>query len=216
MLSVFLSCAGSPVSSKFCGSHWESMANKQRKLHHTSEEGSEDKGEPSGNMQALMELLLERQAKSDADRVEADRRAETLRREEKVADEARADAKKVADEEREENRRIAAEVRAKERAEARAEAKRQRKLEEARVVEDLERAREEAARVASERLRDQQEAASTWAYEQQVALIKLQEEIGKRAADAHRLEVSGTRKRERGRWLAFLIIKRRKMLKTSC
>ena len=202
---MFLSCAGSPVTSKFCGSHWESMANKQRKQHHASDEGVEDKGEPSGNVQALMELFLERQAKSDADRVEADRRAETLRREEKVADEARADAKKIeranakaiADEAREEARRIAAEERAEERAEARAEAKRQRKMEETRVVEGLERAKEEAARVASERMREQQEAASTRAYEQQVALIKLQEEIGKRAADAHRSEVSVTQKRER-------------------
>ena len=70
-------------------------------------------------------------------------------------------------------------------------------MEEARVAEEKEQAKEEAARVASERLREQQEAASVRAYEQQVALIKLQAEIGERAAGTHRLEQVMNRKRDR-------------------
>ena len=197
-LSVLLSCAGSPVTSKFCRSHWESMAGKGRKVHHASEEEAEAKGELSGN---VLEMFLESQAKNDADRREerlaADRRAETLRREEKIADEAREEARRIAAEERAEERIRKDKIAEEERAELRAEAKRLRKMEEARAAENLERAREEAARVASEKLREQQEAASACAYEQQVALIKMQAEIGERAAEAHRMEVMVTRKRDR-------------------
>ena len=100
--------------------------------------------------------------------------------------------------------RIAAE----EKAEERAEAKRLRKLEveeraeakrvaEARAAEELEAVREEAARVASIKLTEQHEAASKRAYEQQVALIKLQAEIGERAAIAQRMEQEAGKKRDR-------------------
>ena len=177
------------------------MAGKGRKLHHISEEGTEGKGELSGDMQTIMELFLESQAKSEAerreDRVEADRRAEKLRREEKIADEAREEARLIAAEGRAEARKLADKIAEEERAEARAEAKGRRKMEEARIAEELEKAREEAARVASERIREQQEAAGIRAFEQQVALIKMQAEIGERAADAHRKEVLVTRKRDR-------------------
>ena len=166
------------------------MAGKGRKLHHNSEEDTEGKSELNGNMQSILELFLESQAKNEADRredrAEADRRAE-----------AREEARMIAAENRAEARRLADKIAEEERAEARAEAKAKRKLEEVRIAEDQERAREEAARVASERLREQQEAASTRAFEQQVALIKMQAEIGERAADAHRTEALVTRKRDR-------------------
>ena len=70
-------------------------------------------------------------------------------------------------------------------------------MEEVRLAEEKEEAREEAARIASEKLREQQEAANARAYEQQVALIKMQAEIGERAADAHRSEQVVNRKRDR-------------------
>ena len=114
--------------------------------------------------------------------MESNERAEARRREEKIAEEERIEARRVA---------------AEERAEERAEAKRVRKVEEARRAEEREAAREEAARLASERLREQQEAANARAYEQQVALIKMQAEIDERAAEAHRMEQGANRKRER-------------------
>ena len=114
------------------------MAGKGRKAPHNVEEEVELKGEPSGDMQAMMKMFFE-----------SNERAEARRREEKIAEEERIEA-----------RRIAAE----ERAEERAEAKRLRKLEEVRVAEEREHAREEAARIASEKLREQQEAINARAY----------------------------------------------------
>ena len=143
------------------------MAGKGRKAPHNLEE----EGEPSGDMQTMMRLFME-----------SNERAEARRREEKIAEEERMEA-----------RRIAAE----ERAEERTEAKRLRKVEEARAAEEREQAREEAARVASDRLREQQDLVNARAYEQQVALIKLQAEIGERAADTHRSEQVVNRKRDR-------------------
>ena len=147
------------------------MAGKGRKVPHNVEEEVELKGEPSGDMQAMMRIFIE-----------SNERAEARRREEKIAEEERIEA-----------RRIAAE----ERAEERAEAKRLRKIEEARIAEERENAKEEAARIASEKLREQQEAVNARAYEQQVALIKRQAEIGERAADAHINEQVINRKRDR-------------------
>ena len=92
-----------------------------------------------------------------------------------------------------EARRIAAE----ERAEERAEAKRVRKAEESGRAEEREAAREEAARLASNRMREQQEEANARAYEQQVALVKLQADIGNKAAEAHRMEQAANRMKER-------------------
>ena len=143
------------------------MAGKGRKAPHNLEE----EGEPSGDMQTMMRLFME-----------SNERAEARRREEKIAEEERMEA-----------RRIAAE----ERVEERAEAKRLRKVEEARAAEEREQAREEAARVASDRLKEQQDLVNARAYEQQVALIKLQAEIRERAADTHRSEQVVNRKRDR-------------------
>ena len=99
-----------------------------------------------------------------------------------VAAEERAEARKVAEEEKAEEKR---------------EAKRQRKAEEARQAAEREAAREEAAKVASEQLVRQQEAAGAKAYEQQVALMKLQNDIGDRAAGVHRAEQEAHRKKDR-------------------
>ena len=147
------------------------MAGKGKRGHHGMDEEPEGKGEPSGDIQALMRILLESNARAD------DRRRED----------------KLAEEEREEARRIAAE----ERADRREEAKRARKMEEAKAAEELERVKEEAARVASERLKEQQQEASDRAYEQQRVLVRLQAEIGERAAEVHRMESEKGRKRDR-------------------
>ena len=174
-VSLFVVClcfsfVWSPVHLRFSRSHWESMAGKGRKLHHTSEEDTEGKSELSGNVQSILEMFLESRAKHEAERRAADR------------EEARRQADKIAEEER---------------AEARAEAKARRRREEVIRAEEVERAREEAAKLASERIREQQEAAGIRAYEQQVALIKMQAEIGERTADAQRREAMITRKRDR-------------------
>ena len=192
------------------------MAGKGRKVaaQHV-EEDTEEKSEASVDMQAMMRLILAGNAKAEASRIEEAKRAAT----EKLAEEERAEARriaaeeraearkradKIAEEERAELRRVAAE----EKAEEKAEAKIQRKLEaeekveakrvaEARAAEELELAREESARVASERMLEQQEAANKRAYDQQVALIKLQAEIGEKAANAQRLEQAVGKKRDR-------------------
>ena len=164
----------------------EKMAGKGRKAAQNLEGEETDRGESGSDMRSMMKMFMEGQMRAEAERreerVEAERRAEIRRREEKIAEEERMEA-----------RRIAAE----ERAEERAETKRLRKVEEAKIAEEKEAAREEAARLASERLREQQEAANARAYEQQVALIKMQAEIGERTAEAHRTEQGVNRKRER-------------------
>ena len=73
----------------------------------------------------------------------------------------------------------------------------ERKLEEIKRAEEVARAREEAARVASEKLLLLQEAAEKRTYEQQITLIKMQAEIGEKAAEAHRKEDQRGRKRDR-------------------
>ena len=100
-------------------------------------------------------------------------------------------------EERAENRRREERIAAEERAEERAEAKRIRRAEEVLKAEEKEAAKEEAAKQETERLREQQEAINNRMYEQQVALVKLQADIGEKAADAYRLEQGVSRKKER-------------------
>ena len=167
--------------------HWESMAGKgSKKLHHSTEDTQEGSGERVDEIRTVVELMLNNQSRRDEEnrdyRVEAERR-----------DEARL----IAAENRAEVRRRAEKIAEEERAEARAEAKAKRRREEAKMAEEAEKVKEEVARVASERLREQQEAAGLRAYEQQVALIEMQAKIGERAAEAQRLEMMSSRKRDR-------------------
>ena len=182
-------------SSEVYRSHWESKAGKgSRKIHHVAEEDKiaegERSGELSGSVKTVLEMFMDNQAKHEEER--RDIRAEAERR---AAD--REEARVIAAENRAEARRQADKIAEEERAEARAEAKARRRLEEVIRAEEVEKAREEAARLASERLREQQEAAGVRAYEQQVALIRMQAEIGERTADAQRREAMITRKRDR-------------------
>ena len=95
-----------------------------------------------------------------------------------MAAELRAEARRIAEEER---------------AEARAEAKARRKREEA---ERLRVQEEETARVAAERLRVQQDEVNLKAYEQQCTLMRLQTEMGEKAAEAQRQEDLRVRRRD--------------------
>ena len=184
------------------------MAGKGRKLAQHVEEDNEEKSEPSIDMQAVMKLILEGNEKAEARRVadakalEISRVAEAKRAAaDKLAEEERAEARRIAVEERAEARKRADKIAEEERAELRAEARRVRELKEkmaeAKAAEELERAREETARLASEKLLEQQEAMGARQYAQQVALIKMQAEIGEKAANAHRLEQTISKKRDR-------------------
>ena len=165
---------------------------KKKTTHHGGqEEAVEERGE--SELAVLMRYMMEENQRAEARRereskmfearlVASEEKAEKRRREDRIAEEERAEARRVA---------------AEERAEERLEAKRMRKAAEARKAEEKEAAREEAARVASENLREQQEAAGAKAYEQQVALVRLQSEIGDRAAEVHRVEQEAHRKKER-------------------
>ena len=186
-------------------SHPRKMADRKKK-HHAEPEEQENVAETE--VQLLMKCMMEENKRAEARReaeskraearvIAAEERTEIRRREERVAEEERLEARrlreKIAEEERVEARRVAAE----EREEKRAEAKRIRKLEEERKLEEREAAREEAAKQASEALRELQEAANVRAYEQQVALVKLQSEIGDKTTEAHRVEQASNRKKER-------------------
>ena len=151
------------------------MAGKGKRGHHGPEEESEGKSEPSGDFQALMRVLLESNAKA-----EADRRQERLESDKRAAEE-----------------RLEAERRAEEREERREEARVARRMEEIRAARELERVKEEAAKEASERLSRQQQEAADKAYEQQKLLVELQAKIGDRAAETHREESEKGRKRDR-------------------
>ena len=154
--------------------------------------------ESSIEMRSMIRMFMEEQVRAENERAEARRVAEVKMAEVKrVAEEERAEAKKAADaiaeNERAEARRVA-EV------EREAAAREDRRLDEA--------AKERAAQAASERLFEQQaalaakqceqqEALAAKQYEQQVALMRMQAEIGEKAAAAHREEQSVVRKRDR-------------------
>ena len=154
------------------------MADREKKrkaAHH--EEAVEDHVQES-EISVLVKFMMEESLRAEARRDKESKMFEARM----VAAEERAEARKVAEEEKAEERR---------------EAKRQRKAEEARQAAEREAAREEAAKVASEQLVRQQEAAGAKAYEQQVALMKLQNDIGDRAAGVHRAEQEAHRKKDR-------------------
>ena len=162
------------------------MAGKGRKVHQqVVEEEQTEKGEP-GAIPTVAEVLMHSQRSMEEARREAEQLAAQQRREDKIAEEAREEARQIAAEKRADDRRRADRIADEERAEARAEAKAMRKLEEAKRAVELEGIRVEAAKLAEKR-----------AYDQQVALIKMQADIGEKAAEAHRLEGMIARKKDR-------------------
>ena len=185
------------------------MAGKGRKAaQHLLGEDNEEKSETSIDMQAMLRLILEGNEKAEARRVADAKDLETSR----LAEAERAEARLIAAEERAEARKRADKIAEEERAELRAEAKRAKELEEKIAAEDraevkrarrvlaeeeAEQAKERAARLASDRMLEQQEVLAAKQYEQQRALICMQAEIGEKAATAHRLEQTVSRKRDR-------------------
>ena len=188
------------------------MAEKKKRHHHQVEDIQEGEGERVEDIRSFMERWEETQSRKDEALLRKQEELLFKRQEEEREYRARAEEREekraIAAEERAEARVIAAKIAEEERAEARAEAKAKRKedeakraedkkLEEVRKMEEAERAREEAAKLASEKLRGQQEAAELRAYEQQVILIKMQAEIGEKVAETHRQEGQRARKRDR-------------------
>ena len=128
----------------------EKMAGKGRKA---AQQIEGEEGESGSELRMLMKMMLE-----NNDRVEA------RRREDRLAEEERMEARMLA---------------------------------EAKRVDAREAAREEAARQAADRLREQQEIANNKIWEQHVELAKIQTKIGEEAAETHRAEMAVSRKRER-------------------
>ena len=173
------------------------MASKGKKHHQPTEDIQEGSGERVDDIRTVVEMLADNQTRKDEEdkgyRAEAERRVELRFTAAEERAEARRQADKVAEEQRAELR---AEAKAKRREDEAIRAE-DRRRDDLLRMEEVERAREEAARVSSDRLRAIQEAAELRAFEQQVALIKMQAEIGLKAAEAQREASSKSRKRDR-------------------
>ena len=155
------------------------MTDRERKKKtHQDEEGDSGKGD----LASLMRYMMEENQKAEARR---EREAKMF------------EARLVAAEEKAERRRREDRLAAEEKAEARVEAKKLRKAEEAKKMEEKEKIKEEAAKAETERLRQEQKMMNERAYEQQVALLRLQSDIGGKAAEVHRIEQEAIRKKER-------------------
>ena len=185
------------------------MAGKnKRNQTHKEEDHLEDSEGSALGTQDVRRIVSEEQSRlagdkiageerAEARRMAAEERADKRRREERLEDEKRRKAEKIEEEERAERRAEARLRREEERAEERAEAKRQRKLEEARVAAELEAAKEEAAKIAAEKMMEQQQAMADRQFKQQEQLMKLQADISARAANERRVEAELIKKRDR-------------------
>ena len=185
------------------------MAGKnKRNQTHKEEDHLEDSEGSALGTQDVRRIVSEEQSRlagdkiaeeerAEARRIAAEERADKRRREERLEDEKRRKAEKIEEEERAERRAEARLRREEERAEERAEAKRQRKLEEARVAAELEAAKEEAAKIAAEKMMEQQQAMADRQFKQQEQLMKLQADISARAANERRVEAEMIKKRDR-------------------
>ena len=162
------------------------MAGKGRKVQHHGEEEPEVTTAPGGELQAFMRFMIESNEVAEESR-RAERIAAEKRQEEREAQRAEAelvrrreDAKALEDRRRED-----------------AKALEDRRREEARVLEEKERQKEEAAKVASERMRALQIEDEARAFEHQRNLMRLQAEIGKKADEDRRVESEKGRRRDR-------------------
>ena len=194
--------------------HTGSMGDRERKkkaVHQGEHEETESRAE-SSDLQTMMRFMMEESKRNEARRdseakraearqVAAEERAEIRRREEKIADEDRMEARRIAAEERADAKRVAEakalrefEAESRIAAEERAEAKR---VAEAKTLREFELEREEAARLASIRLAEQQEAMAKRAYEQQMELMRVQAELGETAVKTHREEQVVERKKDK-------------------
>ena len=180
------------------------MAGKGRKHHQPTEDSLEVEVSGEEN-RSFLEMFIASQAKRDQENLERVQK-------EQIAAELRAEDRRIkaeiAAEEREEKRRERAKIAEEERAEARALLKEKRKREEAEKMEELalkreeaQKEKEEAARRAADRLAEKaaelQEEAANKAFAQQKALLELQADLGKKAAETSRLETAKLRARDR-------------------
>ena len=197
------------------------MAGKNTRKHHQpSGDTQEGSSEVVGvDERSLLEVFISNQTKWEEENRErllraerkqlaAEERAEERRIAAAIVAEERSLTAMIAAEEREELRRERAKVAEEERAEARAVAKAKRKEEDAFRLEELKRKelerleqanldREEAAKIAAEKLLAMQEEANQRAFEQQKRLVELQAELGERAAETQREVSSKNRQKER-------------------
>ena len=193
--------------------HTGSMTDRERKKAvHQGEHEETESGAESSDLQTMMRFMMEESKRNEARRdseakraearqVAAEERAEIRRREEKIADEDRMEARRIAVEERADAKRVAEakalrefEAESRIAAEERAEAKR---VAEAKTLREFELEREEAARLASIRLAEQQEAMAKRAYEQQMELMRVQAELGETAVKTHREKQVVERKKDK-------------------
>ena len=129
---------------------------------------------------------LENEERRRTAQLEAEERAEQRRIRAEIAAEERAEERRERAEIAAEERREKAKIAEEERLEARALQKEKRKREEAERLEELALRREEAARQEADK-----------AHEHQKYLMELQADIGKKAAEANRVENAKLRARER-------------------
>ena len=157
--------------------HTGRMADRERKkktAHQGEHEETESRAE-GHDLQGMLKFMMEESKRVEARQIAAEERAETRRREEKIAEEERMEARRIAAEERAEARRVA----------------------EAREIRQVEAVREKAAQLVTEQLAEQQEVAAKRAYEQQMELMKVQAELGENAVKAHREEQAVERRKDK-------------------
>ena len=176
----------SPVPLRFFRQHWESMAGKNTRKHHQPTGDTQEVSESGVDERSLLEIFIATQAKRDEEREEREAQARKDQLDAELRAEERRLKAEIAAEEREEKRRERAKIAEEERMEARAIEKERRKRE-----------ADEAARKAAEKAAEVQEEAAKKAYEQQKVLMELQADLGKKAAEAHRLESDKSRQRDR-------------------
>ena len=169
------------------------MAGRGRKKDQPSVDTQEPSEGGDEGDRALFGLFLDGQTRRDEENI-------VRARQDQLAAEQRTKLAMMAAEERVEERRIKAEIAAEEREEKRREREEMRREKakiaeeerlEARALEKEKRKKEEAMRVeeANERKEEAAREAAKYDYEQRKELLEMQAEQGRKATEAHRLEV---------------------------
>ena len=215
----FLFQVRSPVLLRFCRQHWEGMAGKNTRKHHQPSGDTQEVCESGVDERSLLEIFIANQARRDEEAEERRVRHRKDQLDAEVRAEARRLKAEIAAEEREEKRRERAKIAEEERLEVRALEKEKRKREEAMRQEEVLKEREELARQAAEKaaalqeklLKEKeevarqaaekaaalQEEANKQAYDQQKEVMEFQAELGRKAAEAQRLESQRVRLKDR-------------------
>ena len=199
--SLSLFQVGSPVPLRFFRQHWESMAGRGRKGKEQQPTDAQELSEGGEPERSFLEMFMAAQAKRDEEnverarqeRIEAEERAEARRLKAEIAAEEREERRREREEERKEKasmaeaERLATARLVEEERLMKAKQAEEERLE-ARALEKEKRKREEAVRL---------EEAAKLAYDQQKEAIELQAELGRKAAEALRLESQRVRLKDR-------------------